>query len=156
MKSITALLTLLFICQITIAQDYKFGEVSKEELEEKFNPLDSSASATYLYKYRKTFFYYDSNKGFQLMTEIHERIKIYNQEGFDYATKAINLYKSGSHDETVNGLKAYTYNLENGKIEDTKLKNDGIFEEKTNRYWKKTKFTMPNINDGCIIEYKYS
>ncbi|WP_418604529.1 DUF3857 domain-containing protein [Hwangdonia sp.] len=155
MKNIVTLLAVLFACQITTAQDYKFGKVSKEELEETFNPLDSSASATYLFKYRKTFYEYDRDKGFQLITEVHERIKIYNQEGFDYATKAINLYKSGSHQEIARGLKAYTYNLVGGKIEDTKLKKEGIFKTEKSKYRNETKFTMPNIKEGSVVEYEY-
>ncbi|WOD44466.1 transglutaminase domain-containing protein [Hwangdonia lutea] len=155
MKNIFTLLAVLFVCQITAAQDYKFGKVSKEELAETFNPLDSSASATYLYKYRKTFFEYDHDKGFQLITEVHERIKIYNQEGFDYATKAINLYKSGSHQEIARNLKAYTYNLVDGKIEDAKLKKDGIFKTEKSKYRNETKFTMPNIKEGSVVEYEY-
>ena len=117
MKTPAILLVVLFVCQITTSQNYKFGKISKEELQEKFNPLDSSASATYLYKYRKTFFEYNQSTGFELVTEVHERVKIYNQEGFDYATKAISLYKSGSSQEKVTGLKAYTYNLTDGKME---------------------------------------
>ncbi|PIA81822.1 transglutaminase [Gaetbulibacter sp. 4G1] len=155
MKNIINLLVVLFVSQLIIAQDYKFGKVSKEELQEKFNSLDSSASATYLYKYRKTFYEYQEQKGFQLITEIHERIKIYNQEGFDYATKAINLHKSGSYHETVTGLKAYTYNLAEGKIEDTKLKKDGIFKTEKSKYRNETKFTMPNIKEGSVLEYEY-
>ncbi|MFD1160842.1 DUF3857 domain-containing protein [Hwangdonia seohaensis] len=155
MKNIVTLLAVLFAFQITTAQDYKFGKVSKEELEETFNPLDSSASATYLFKYRKTFYEYDRDKGFQLITEVHERIKIYNQEGFDYATKAINLYKSGSHQEIARGLKAYTYNLVGGKIEDTKLKKEGIFKTEKSKYRNETKFTMPNIKEGSVVEYEY-
>ena len=38
MKNISTLLVVLFVAQITAAQDYKFGKVSKEELQEKFNP----------------------------------------------------------------------------------------------------------------------
>ncbi len=34
------------------AQDYDFGNVSKEELEEKFHPLDSSANAAIFIKKR--------------------------------------------------------------------------------------------------------
>ncbi|WP_341216303.1 DUF3857 domain-containing protein [uncultured Wocania sp.] len=155
MKNVITTLTILFICQISIAQDYKFGKVSKEELQEKFNPLDSSASAAYLYKYRKTFFEYQKDKGFQVITEVHERIKIYNQEGFDYATKAITLYKSGSHQENTTGLKAYTYNLVDGKIEDVKLKKDGVFKTEKSKYRNETKFTMPNIKEGSVVEYEY-
>tara|TARA_B110000967_G_C18861567_1_gene550261 strand:- start:57 stop:2072 length:2016 start_codon:yes stop_codon:yes gene_type:complete len=155
MRNSVTLLVVLFVCQIATTQNYKFGKVSKDELLEKFNPLDSSASATYLYKYRKTFFEYDQDRGFKLITEIHERVKIYNQEGFEYATKAIRLYKSNSAQEKVTGLKAYTYNLTEGKVEDVKLKKDGIFKTEKSRYRNETKFTMPNIKEGSIVEYEY-
>ncbi|MCF7559093.1 DUF3857 domain-containing protein [Sabulilitoribacter multivorans] len=137
------------------AQDYDFGKVSKEELQENYNPLDSAASATYLYKYRRTYFNYVKNQGFQLTTEVHDRIKIYNKEGFDYATKAIWLYKSKSGREKLNSLKAYTYNLVDDKIEDVKLKKDGIFETEKSIYYDETKFTMPDIKEGSIVEYQY-
>ena len=48
MKFAALLLGLCFSISVC-AQDYDFGKVSKEELEEKINPLDSSATATYLY-----------------------------------------------------------------------------------------------------------
>ena len=146
MRIVTILLS-LSISLNALAQDYKFGKVSKEELEESYNPLDSSASATYLYKFRKTHFKYYQEEGFQLITEVHERIKIYNQEGFEYATKAVSLYKSRNSEEEVNNLKAYTYNLVSDKIEDTKLDKNGIFKTEKSRYRNETKFTMPNIKE---------
>ncbi|MFD0835206.1 DUF3857 domain-containing protein [Mariniflexile aquimaris] len=155
MRFIVLLFSLCFSVSVC-AQNFDFGKVSKEELQEKFNPLDSSASATYLYKYRKTFFEYRQEKGFELVTEIHERIKIYNNEGFNYATKKVNLYKSGSDEEKLSGLKAYTYNLIDGKIEETKLDKNGIFETEQSKYLNETKFTMPNIKPGSVIEYKYA
>ena len=50
-------LTILFIClqSILFAQNYKFGKVSKEEIEEKFYPLDSTADAAYLNKYERRY-----------------------------------------------------------------------------------------------------
>ena len=114
MRFIILLFSLCFSVSVC-AQNFDFGKVSKEELQEKFNPLDSSASATYLYKYRKTFFEYRQEQGFKLITEIHERIKIYNQEGFDYATISVRLGKNGSDEEEFSGLKAYTYNFVDGK-----------------------------------------
>ncbi|MDO7173050.1 DUF3857 domain-containing protein [Mariniflexile sp. AS56] len=155
MRVITLLLSVCF-CMTTFAQNFNFGKVSKEELEEKFNPLDSSANATYLYKYRKTFFEYRPEKGFELVTEIHERVKIYNQEGFDYATKTVNLGKRGSDDEEFSSLKAYTYNLVEGKIEEDKIGRDGVFESELHKYANQVKFTMPNIKSGSVVEYKYS
>ncbi|MGK0255205.1 MAG: hypothetical protein ACI9OE_002729 [Mariniflexile sp.] len=152
---IAAILLCLCFTITTFSQDYKFGNISKEELEEKFNPLDSSANATYLYKYRRTFFEYQQEKGFYQVTEIHERIKIYNQEGFNYATKAVSLYKNNSEHEEMNSLKAYIYNLVNNKIEETKLQKEGVFKTEQSEYFDETKFTMPNIKEGSVIEYKY-
>ena len=147
---------LVFSLGITVfAQNYDFGNVSKEELNEKYNPLDSSANATYLYKYRRTYYNYTQNQGFQLITDVHERIKIYNQEGFDYATKSILLYRDNSAREKVNNLKAYTYNLIDNKIENVKLKKDGVFDTEKSSYYNETKFTMPNVKEGSVIEYQY-
>ncbi|SFZ90977.1 protein of unknown function [Flaviramulus basaltis] len=147
---------LVFSIGVTgFSQDYDFGKISEEELQEKFNPLDSSASATYLYKYRRTYYNYVQNQGFQLITDVHERIKIYNKEGFDYATKSIMLYRDNSIREKVNSLKAYTYNLIDNKIEDVKLKKDGIFDTEKSSFYDETKFTMPNVKEGSVIEYQY-
>ena len=101
------LFLLFFVFNITNAQNYKFGKGSKKELQEKFNSIDSSAVAAYLYKYRKTYFVYKQDKFVQI-TEVHNRLKIYKKEGFDFATKSINLHKSGSKREKLSNIKAYT------------------------------------------------
>ncbi len=145
-----------FFAGILQAQDFKFGKVSEEELKEKFNPADSSAVATYLYKHRRTYFNYNQGEGFEMVTEVHERIKIYNKEGFDYATQKISLYKDGSTKEGITGLKAYTYNLVGDEVEEDKLKNDGIFDVELSSYYNQTTFTMPNIKEGSVIDYKYT
>lgn len=153
----TKLLVLLFLFLSYIqAQEFKFGKVSEEELKEKFNPADSSAVATYLYKYRKTYFQYNQQDGFQMITDVHERIKIYSKDGFEYATKKINLYKDGNTKEGVSNLKAYTFNLVENNIEEDKLKNEGIFDVGLSSYFDQTSFTMPNIKEGSVIDYKYS
>lgn len=155
MKIATILLSLCF--SITAwAQNYDFGKVSKEELEEKYYPLDSSANASYLYKDRRTYIRYDHNVGFQMITDIHERIKIYNQEGFDYATHEVQLHKSGSDEEKFSNLRAVTYNLTGDKIEETKIDKKAIFKTEVSKYYNEAKFTLPNIKEGSVIEYKYS
>ncbi|PQJ79381.1 transglutaminase domain-containing protein [Polaribacter porphyrae] len=154
-KKITLLTVLLFQFAIN-AQNYKFGKVSKEEVEEKFYPLDSTADASYLYKYRKSYFSFTPNTGFQLVTEIHQRIKIYTKEGFNYATKSIVYYNpdSGSS-ESVYGIKGYTFYSDNGKVVKEKLSKKTIFKEKINKYNSKYKITMPKIKEGCVLELKY-
>lgn len=157
MKFVNFLLVCCFLLMYNPiwAQDIKFGKVSKAELEEKFNPLDSAAPATYLHKYRKTYFDYVPGEGFVLVNSIHHRIKIYSKDGFDYATKKIVLYKNGSTRESINRIKAITFNLVDGKIEETKLAKDGEFKVALSEFRDQKSFTMPKITEGSVIDYKY-
>ena len=153
-----SLITILFLAVLSSnAQDYTFGEVSKEELKEQFYPLDSTADAAYLYRKRRTYFEYNSTKNtFDVITAFHKRVKIYTQEGFSKATQSIYYYKPDSgEDEKVVSLKAYTFNLENNKIIKDKLLVKDVFKEKKNKYWSIKKMTMPNIKEGCIIDIEY-
>ncbi len=155
MKKLLLLFTLI-LSLTTTAQEIKFGKVSKEALEEKFYPLDSTADAAYLFKKRKTHFVY-SNNGFKVVTEYHERIKIYSKEGFSYANKTINYYKPDSgNKEEINSLKAYSFNLEKGKTIKHKISKKEIFSEKLNKYRSIKKFTLPNIKEGSVIDIKYT
>jgi hypothetical protein len=140
------------------AQDYKFGKVSKAELEERFYPLDSTADAAYLYKYRRTYFEYMQDEGgFKLITDYHMRIKIYSKDGFEKATQYFEYYKPDSgNKERISSLKAYTFYLENGKVKKKKISKDAIFDEKRSKYRSVKKITMPNVIEGCILEIKYS
>ncbi|HEX9825584.1 MAG TPA: DUF3857 domain-containing protein [Flavobacteriaceae bacterium] len=151
------ILTFVFLLSLsTNAQDFKFGKVSKEELMETVHPLDSTANTAVLYKSEKIKFEYRQGQGFNQIREVYERIKIYSKEGFDWATKKVRLYnESNSKSEDLQSLKGYTYNLVDGKITEDKLKKEGMFEEVANKYWKYESFTMPNIKDGCVIEYSY-
>ncbi len=152
--TIILLITFLFSTHFVFSQNMKFGKVSKEELQEKMYPLDSSANAAILYKKRRTYYDYDSKIGWTLVTKIHERIKIYNKDGNKWATKKISLY-NGKEDERVS-IRAYTFNLVNDKIEKTKLGSNEIFAEKVNKYWERKKFTMPNLTKGSVIEWEYT
>ncbi|TXE06847.1 DUF3857 domain-containing protein [Gelidibacter salicanalis] len=154
MKTITCLLVFL-IFHWSYSQDFRYGKVSTEELQEIQNPKDPEANATILYVNHKTYYDYNSNDGFVQVTDVFKRIKIYNKDGFDWATETIRVRENGSKRENVVGLKATTYNLVNGKIEETKLKKDGIFNEKVNKFLNNQKFTMPNIKEGSVVEFEY-
>ena len=147
---------LLLITLNLQAQNFKFGKVSKTELAEKSHPKDSSAHAAVLFKKESIRFDYRKGDGFIQIRTVRERIKIYDKEGFAWATKKIRLYnKQNSTSENIYKLKAVTYNLIDGKITSDKLKKDGIFEEELNKYWKMKSFTMPNVKEGCVIEFSY-
>ncbi len=151
------LITCLFIVVFSFAngQNYELGKVTIAELEEKQNFNDPTAAATFLYKKGEVRFTYAQDKGFEMTTEIKVKIKIYTKDGYKWANDKISYYVGGSSNESVFIDDAVTYNLVNGKIEKSKLKNDGIFDEKINKYWSRKNIAMPNVKEGSIIEYSY-
>ncbi len=149
-------LVLMLMCSVySYGQEHEFGEISKEELLEQSYPLDSSANAAVLYESKKIRYYYNGID-FQLITDVYKRIKLYNKNGFDYANHEIRLFNKNSTHEQISGFKAVTYSLVNGEIVDTKLKKSDIFKTEFSDNYDQIKFTMPSLQEGSIIEYKYS
>lgn len=150
-------LSVLFIFSKTTAQEFKLGKVSVAELEQKVHPKDSSAAAAILYKKGTSTIEYNQNEGFVLITKVDTRIKIYKMVGYDWANQSVTYY-IGNNDsrEKVDFSEVSTFNLVNGKIEKTKLKSDGIFNEEVNKYRARKKITMPNVKEGSVLEYSYT
>jgi len=156
MKRQNVLIAFLFLVTLNLtAQKHELGKVTIDELKEKVYPLDTSAVAAVLFKKGDVHFEYSGDDGFEMQIKVSCKIKIYKKEGYDYANFARLYDISGNSKESLNFSNAYTYNLVNGKIEKTKLKSDGEFDEKINKYLNRKKITMPNVKEGSIIEFEY-
>ncbi len=154
MKTTNVVLGILMPFIMVYSQEVKFGKVSMEELKETQYINDPEADAAILYKELST--YIVSRNGMNsLITEVHERIKVYTKDGADYATEELFLYKNRSDGERVGKIKAFTYNLVNGKIEKTELDKEQVFETEHSYYYDKVSFTMPNVQEGSVIEFSY-
>ena len=82
---------------------------------------------------------------------------ILKKSGYDLADVEIPLYTDGRNEEELQSLKAYTYNLENGKILETKLDvKNSVFKDKISKNRVIRKFTFPAIKEGSVIEFEYS
>lgn len=145
---------LLSFC--SYGQKYELGEVTKQELEQKSHPLNTSAPAAILFSKGVTYLALSQQNGFELVTEVDMKIKIYTKEGYEWATKEIALYVNGPDKEEVSISKAYTYNLVDGNIKKIKLKSEGEFTEVVNKFWKTKKIIMPDVKEGSILEYRYT
>lgn len=138
-----------------VAQEYELREVSKEELLKTKSEIDTAAGAEVLYLNKKV--YYDIGSSFiNLVTEVHKRIKFYNTrpEDLKYATQKINLYVKRDK-ESVSKIRAYTYNLVDGEIEETKLDRKQIFEKELSDRYEQVSFTMPKVKKGSVIDIYY-
>ena len=150
----SAIVFLLLIFKAS-AQEFKLGKVIMAELEEKQHPKDSTAVAAILFNKGEVQFEYSQEKGFIMVTKVKTRIKIYKKQGYEWANKLVQYYLEGDIKESVYFSDAVTYNLVEGKIEKTKLKSEGEFDEKINKYWGRKKIVLPNVKEGSVIEYSY-
>jgi len=127
----------------------KWGDVPKSDLEMKICPLDSSAEAMVLSDFGYSYFDDELN----IIFYRHLRVKIFNKQGFEWGTHSFYLNKK---DERARNIEGATYVLNsNGNIDTYKLNDDDIFQENITDETVNYKFTLPNIQPGCIVEIEY-
>ena len=149
------------LCTITLfAQEklnVKFGKVDIADFTIISPLVDSNTNAVVVADIGKSEFLANtSDLTFSLIFKQKKRIKIINKNGFDAATITIPLYVAGDgRAEKLEELKAYTYNIENGKVVETRLDKNQVFTEKYSKNWVHMKFTFPAVKEGSIIEYAY-
>lgn len=132
----------------------KMPKFSIEDLKKTKSNIDEKAPAEILY--RSVHYRVDISSGI-LIKKYAYRIKIYDKDKVDeWLNLEIPLHdnNSGSR-ETLNSMKAYVYNLEDGKIGETKVDKSSKFKSKENKYTTVNKYAFPNIKNGSVIEYQY-
>jgi hypothetical protein len=132
----------------------KFGKIDPKDLTAEPFAHDS-AEAVVLCDYGSTRFNLKGTS-FQLESERITRIKILKKSGYGSATVQVPLYHQGNNEEKLTSLRGYTYNLVNGAVQKTKLESSGVFTEEVNKNVRMRKFTLPNVQEGSVIEYSYT
>jgi hypothetical protein len=135
----------------------KFGDVSAKDFATKVYNLDSNANAVVIADIGSSKIEGNSKGWFSLIFKHYKRVQILNKNGYDIANVSVELYTNGTEEEQLDKLKAVTYNLENGKVVETKLDvKAGVFKDKVSKNWMVKKFTFPNVKEGSIIEFEYT
>ena len=137
----------------------KYGDVSEKDFATKVYTIDSNANAVVVADIGSSEIAGNSKNWFSLEFKHYKRVHILNKNGYDEANVSIRLYNSdnNSSEEVLDKLKAVTYNLENGKVVETKLDvKANVFKDKLSKNWVEKKFTFPNVKEGSIIEYEYT
>ena len=159
MKTLFSILLACFVSLLNInAQKApaKLGNPPDSDFKDVTCPIDSTASAYYIFDYGSTYFDYNLNTGWKLNMKRHFKIKIVTKEGYSHADIPIMLYNSNTSKEIVSGIKAYTYNVVNGKVVKTSLEKGNIVREKMSERNELVKISMPSIREGSVIEVSYT
>ncbi len=154
-KKIAALISCLFIItakgisQIAPPQ-MEWNVIPKDDIKMMQWEADTAASAVVLGHVGSLYMTeLGDYLGFELL--VHKRIKILKKGGFSEANVQIPFY-------TKDGYERIVFNrgqvIKNTGIK-TPIDPKSVIFEKVNNRWSILKFTFPEVEEGCIIEYEY-
>lgn len=134
----------------------KFGKISAADFKTIYS-IDSSASAVVIADIGSSEITSNMKGWFSIEFRHFKRIHILKDNAFDLADIEVMLYTEGNEEEELKNVKAHTYNLENGKIVETKLDaRTSLYTTQVNKNHVAKKFTLPAVKPGSIIEYEYT
>lgn len=153
----SGLILILLISYTSYSQFDELEDVTYEMLTNNKPTVDSTAAAEILYESGSVEFM-NSGKGLKYIYKVTRRIKIYNPNGYDYATIEIPFYhgESSKNRERIKSIKAKTYFLEGSEVKSENVKNKDIYEVELSPLVKAKKFTFPKVQDGVVLEYTYT
>lgn len=136
------------------AQEYQlnWGEVPNADRIMDTFPADTLADAVVLGETGQLFFR-NGNTGYDYQLNVHRRVKLLKRTSFDSQGQvSLPLYH---HDDTEHLLELEAQTISpNGKI--TPVNRKDFFYEKKNEYWTYVNFTFPLLEEGAVIEYRYT
>ncbi|MFD2568702.1 hypothetical protein [Pseudotenacibaculum haliotis] len=131
---------------------FKLGQTTEEELKMTSYTNDPEASAVVLLDKGNTY-HDESGRNLNLISDYYERIKIFKKEAFNKATVKIRIYG----EEKIKDIRAVTYNLaSDGAIKTDEFQSKDVFTKDLGNKWTEVSFTLPNVKEGSVIEYRYS
>lgn len=141
----------------TLEPNLKWGKPTDAELNMTTYAPDPDAEAVVLCS--QTVLRYDMSSGlFKLVLSTKKRIKVLKEEGKDKANGGIsymyNGHRLGECEQLVK-LKATAYNMVDGKLVKTKMEGDMVNHEDVSKTMRLTKFTVPQVTVGTVIELEY-
>jgi Domain of Unknown Function with PDB structure (DUF3857) len=138
----------IFFTLSLFSQPAKWGENFADDLKMTVYPEDTSAKAVVLQDVGSINFE-DSQSKVGIIFRRHRRIKVFDKSAFDEG----NLFVRYNSYENENALKLEVV-LINPDGTKTKIKTDNIYTLKVNKYFTDKKIFIPNLQAGCIIEYR--
>ena len=156
---------------LSAQENFKFGNITPADFTQSNYAVDvTNADAIVLDELQQTYlmiFDYRnrkySEKGDALVTQstISRKIKILRSEGVRHAKITLDYFcdKATTPRHTsayIGDIMAYSYSLKDGAIEKHTLTDDDIDARWLNDSTVRVEFTIPNVEQGSIIEYSYN
>ena len=152
---VVGLIASLFLVVSVYAQDYsmKWGDVPLEDVQMTSFEADSNAQAVILGEFGEV----EVDVRGRVMYRYHLRVKLLAEAAYDeWGTYAI-PYWDGSYPQRISKVQGNTFVLgPNGKVVRHKLGKKEIFKENVAENVEQIRFTLPALEPGAVVEYRYT
>ena len=157
-KTIWTLLLLFFSCFLSAQNEISknIPPVNAADFSPSSALVDSGTEAVILLDSGSSTIDANPQDGFFVQYFVYRRILIKKKLSLDELSKISIPFSVDLNGKKLKNLKAYTYNLENGKIIKTAVQQDDVFVDDSKNDSRTEKFAFPNARDGSIIEYQFS
>ena len=132
---------------------FDFGKVTYAELNMKQYEQDTTSVAVVLNEFGEA--YFDLNDLRHIYFQYHVKIKILKEGGKSYANFEVPLRKEGEIQESISQIKASSFNESGNSWSESTLSSKYIFNDKIDENLSVTKFAVPNVRVGSVIEVYY-
>jgi Transglutaminase-like superfamily len=162
MKSV--LLTFFLVAAITSGSfgqsknAQKTDEITPEDFQKIVKSGDTVEHAVILSDVANVTFKGNEFGWFSYVLKAKMRILVLKSDAFEAGNVALRTYgeNRGERRITATEISAASYVLEDGKVIKTVMNPKDIFVEKIKGDVSYTKFSVPGMKEGCIIEYSYT
>ncbi len=130
----------------------KWGDIPPAHMAMDHYAADSNAAVVILADYGDVHFADDGS----IIFDRHTRIKILSEAGYDWGTVSVPFLATKRRGQKVRNIKGQTFTRgPEGKLVRHKMEKKAIFTEDLDGSLRRKRFTLPALEPGAIIEYKY-
>jgi hypothetical protein len=158
MKKLLPLFAAIVLSATAFAQDFKYGDITSQELDMTKYDKDTSAHAVVLNEYGKARIVETNSEDVNLLFEYHVRIKFFDDKEFErYGTVEIPIYSSDgqTYDKLVSIKAATFYKDDAGNLQQVAVDPKKVYSEVEDKHHTLLKFAMPAMRKGCVIDVTY-
>jgi transglutaminase-like putative cysteine protease len=129
----------------------EWGKIPREHLVMDHYAPDSGAAAVILADVGHLYF----AENLDMVFERHTRVKILTEGGYEWGTVTI-PYRAADRTQLVTNIQGRTYRPADGdRVQIDEMTRNSIFDENVDGEWKQIRFTLPALQPGAVIEYRY-
>lgn len=136
-------------------EEFRISKITPETFRVESDLIDQNTLGVYLFETAEATVLYDIGEAPSIKTIVHFRFLVLDEAGLVEADRVYSLYKNNKDREHFVKAKGGVYNLVNGEVEFSKLKNSDWYIDEANERYDIARISFKNARVGSIIDFQF-